>query len=367
MLVSHVPSQLNAALQAAAVVRSLASYRATVLPFVERQLSRWEASAAAIPDADLREAARQGLAKRSNVEATSVFATLAPLRRRRAVVQASTALQVAVDYLDVLSERRGPAALTESLRLHEALATALEPPGAFLPRVGEKGANRSAGEPIARREGEEAGDDGYLAELVATCRAAAASLPAAAAVLPVARREAQRCGEGQSHTHAAAGDPGPLEAWAAGLDAPPPLRWWEAAAGASSSVAAHALIALAARPGGSAPQAEAVAAAYDPWVGALTVLLDDLVDREADLARGEHSYLGYYDCDAEAAARLDLIAAGAATALRPLPRARGHEAILAGVLAYYLGSRREDPVAARVDAVDEPAVRLLSTLLHLAR
>ena len=345
MTVSYPPERPHPARQSAAVLRSLASYRATVLPFVGRQLRSWEACAAAIPDRDLRAAARAGLEKRANVEATAVFATLAPPRRRRTVIRASTALQVAVDYLDVLSEQGGPNGLERSLRLHRALAAALDASG---------------------RHAEVGQGDGYLDQLVGACRDAAGSLPSAAAVLPIAWREAERCGEGQSYTHASAAGQGPLQSWAVGLGAPPQLRWWEAAAGASSSVATHALLALAATPGAGRAEAEVVAAAYDPWVGALTVLLDDLVDRRADVGAGEHSHLAYYEDDAEAAARLDLIASQAGAAARKLPRARGHEAILIGVLAYYLGSRPDDPVAARIVAAREPAVRLLSTLLRLA-
>ena len=82
----------------------------------------------------------------------------------------------------------------------------------------------------------------------------------------------------------------------------------EVAAGASSSVAAHALIAAAADPDMTHAQAAAIDAAYNPPIGALTVLLDDLIDREADRGAGEHNYLGYYESDGEAAERLGLIA-----------------------------------------------------------
>jgi tetraprenyl-beta-curcumene synthase len=335
----------------AALARSLALYRSAILPAVDRELAGWETRAAAIPGDALRRAALAALEKRANVEATAVFATLAPQRGRRTVVRASVALQVAVDYLDVLSERGGPDALEDSLRLHRALPAALDPGG--------ERADWYASHP-------DRDDGGYLDQLVASCRAAVAALPAAAVVLPVARRAAARCGEGQSQTHAAADGPAGLEAWAAGLGSPPELRWWEAAAGASSSAAAHALLALAATPGAGAGEAELVLDAYDPWVGALTVLLDDLVDRDADRDAGEHSYLAYYDDATATAGRLDLIATRAGEALQRLRRPRGHEAILVGVLAFYLGSAGSDPVAERIRAARQPAVRLLSTLLRFA-
>ncbi len=351
-----------------ALARSLATYRGVVLPVVRRELAGWESRAAAIPDPALRQAASDGLGKRANVEATAVFATLAPRAARRAVIHASVALQVAIDYLDVLDEQTE--GLAAGLELQGALGAAFGAPA----DGGRSGSTRSgeAGEEPGGDEGsdgERAGpaDGGYLAELLAACREAAATLPAAAEVLPLAHREAIRCGEGQARTHAAAADPAALERWAAALGAPPELRWWEAAAGASSSVAAHALLALAARSGASVAEAELVAAAYDPWVGALTVILDDLVDREADRRAGQHNYLEYYERPEEAAARIDLLVAGAREAVQRLSRPRAHEAILTGVLAFYLGAAgADDPVAAHVRAARAPTARLLAALLRLS-
>lgn len=55
------------------------------------------------------------------------------------------------------------------------------------------------------------------------------------------------------------------------------------AAGASSSVAAQALIAAAADAKTTPEEVGLVDAAYFPPIGALTVLLDDLVDRDEDV------------------------------------------------------------------------------------
>jgi len=341
-----VPRALEAPLQVGITLATLARYRAAILPVVDRELVLWSARAAAIPDPSLGEQARAALTeKRGNVEATAALMTLAPRRGRLAVIRASTALQVIVDYLDTLGEEDGPDALADGLRLHGSLVAALTPGTA--PR--DWYAHHPRGE-----------DGGYLDALVAACQAAVATLPSPAP-LPAARLAAARCGAGQSHTHADGG--AGLEAWAATLPAAPGLRWWEAAAGASSCVAAHALIALAGTPGASAAEAELLATAYDPWVGALTVLLDDLVDLDRDRRDGEHNYLrGRED---EAAARIDFLAAGARRALREVPRRGTHEAILNGVLAYYLGDAAAD-LPQRPASADGAPVRALSMALRLA-
>ncbi len=291
-----------------------------------------------MPGGPLRDAALAALReKRSNPEATAVFAILAPRPRRTAALRAMTALQVAIDYLDSLGEQAVADPLGDGLALHGALADAVSP---------------GPGNGDWYRHRPESEDGGYLEELVVACRGELVALRSRQVVASALRRAVQRCGEGQARTHASAGGRGSSELrdWAAQLPAAPGYRWWELASGASSSVAAHALIAAAADRGTTAEQAELIDAAYFPSIGALTVLLDDLVDRDQDRATGEHNYLDYYR-DAEVAAeRIGLIAARARTRLVELPRRRRHGAILAGVLAFYLsaaGDRDEYPRAVR--------------------
>ena len=338
-----------------AVLAALTLYRGFVVPQVRRELEQWRETAARIPDPGLRERAVDAVTRKAgNAEATAVLSILAPRRSRRTVIRASTALQVAVDYLDSLGEEPGPDPLRDGLALHGALAAALDP--------GAKEENWYVHHPYR-------GDGGYLGRLVATCRGAAVSLPSAGTILPLAREAAVRCGEGQSYTHATAAGPSePLRRWAEGLGAPVGFEWWEVAAGASSSVAAHALLALAASASATQAEAEIVDAAYFPSIGALTVLLDDLVDLEADRADDQHNYLRYYSSDAVAAERLEAIVALARDAIPPLPLAARHGAILSGILAFYLSSAGgADPdtrtIKDRLLSSSGPVVRHLSRVL----
>jgi tetraprenyl-beta-curcumene synthase len=347
---------------------AFAGYRATVIPPLRREIRRWGQRARLIPDPVLRRQAVEALeGKVANVEAIGVFATLAPRAQRRRAIAAMATLQIAVDYIDTLSEVAGEDALADALQLHRALAAALTP-----------GAEP---EDWYRHHHPHRDDGGYLSELVAACQNAIRGLPAEAAILPLAREAARRCGEGQSRTHAAAhghdggvpaGGVGALQHWANELESPPGYRWWEVAAGASSSVAAHALIAAAATPGTSAQQARLIDDAYFPPVGALTVLLDDLVDLEQDNKAGEHNYIGYYRDSGEAGDRLALIASRAAAAITELPRRRRHEAVLSGVGGFYLsapGSRTRfaGPVRDRLLDSLSTSARLLATALRLQR
>lgn len=297
---------------------ALGLYRGRILPGARRRLHGWQERAAEIPDPELRQAAIDGLRlKGRNPEATAVFALLAPRRWRPTVLAAGIALQVAVDYLDELTEHPGTP-LETSLCLHRALVDAVAP-----------------GPAAEGRWAAELRDGGYLEALVDSCRRGLLSLPAAAAVAGTARDAALRCGEGQTYTHAG-GEP--LRTWAAGQKPPPGYRWWEVAAGASSSVAVHALIAAAADPATGADDAHRLDAAYFPPIGALTVLLDDLVDFDEDRTAGQHNYLSYYADSAAAAERLGFVADRALGALGQLRHRRLHLAILAGVAGFYLSA-----------------------------
>jgi tetraprenyl-beta-curcumene synthase len=318
-----------AAKETAAALAALGAYVTTVLPGVRKELRRWRKLAEAIPDTARRRQALEALEeKRGNVEAVAVFATLAPLRERRAVLRAIVPLQLAIDYRDTLEE---------------------------------------AGE-----TGDEAGD-AYLTALETGWAREVECLAGCSAVAPLLQAAVERCREGQRQTHAAAaGDSAELRRWAAALPAPADYRWWELAAGASSSVAAHALIAAAADPATSAGTAALIDAAYNPPIGALTVFLDDLVDREADREAAEHSYLDYYESPAEAAERLAWIAERASAQIEPLSRSGRHRTILAGVGAFYLstpGAQTPDaePIRRRLLATLGPGTRALATFMRLRR
>jgi tetraprenyl-beta-curcumene synthase len=311
---------------ALAVPTALGVYQAKVLPRVGSELRYWEEAADSIRDPVLRQHALTALREKDlNVEATAVFATLAPGRARPTAIRAMVALQVAIDYLDTL---------------------------------GEQGS---------------AGDSGYLDRLFGSYRNSAQTLPSHDAVSTTLQRAVSRCGEGQASTHAAEhGDSPALEAWALAQDAPPVYRWWEVAAGASSSVAAHALIAAATDPRTSAAEAELIDAAYFPSIGALTVLLDDLIDRDEDAASGAHNYMAYYADSEDAAARLDLIAHFARSGLAGLRHRHRHAAILAGVAGFYLSAAESEtpyarPIRKRLLRSMGPAVRPIVAFMRLRR
>jgi hypothetical protein len=304
----------SASRETGAAVSALGAYLTTVLPRVRREL---------------RQLGPLPREKAMNAEAVAVFATLAPRSTRVIAVRAIVALQVAIDLRDTLEEAGG---------------------------------GRENPEMRARIEG-----------LEERWRREVAALPSHEAVRPELEKAVELCVQGQRHTHLAADEGATrLQAWAQSLEAPPEYGWWETAAGASSSVAGHALIAAAADPATTQTDAARIDAAYQPPIGALTVFLDDLVDREEDRAYGEHNYLRYYEDSGEAAERLALIASQADALVEQLPNPSRHRAILEGVAGFYLSAAAAEtpyanPIRERLLGALGPGARLLTAFMRVRR
>jgi tetraprenyl-beta-curcumene synthase len=345
-----------------AVLWSLAVYTLRVVPRVDEELRRWREVACTIPDATLRLHALSTLEDKAlNAEAVAVFAILAPCAQRHDVIALMVAFQVLTDYLDTISEQPVADPLRSSLTLHRALVDAL----AATPGVADYYRHHPQSENV------------YAVRLVGFCRERFRPLPAAAAVRATAIGAAHRCGEGQSYTHEAIhrGSAG-LAAWARGQPGTDGYRWWEVAAGASSSVAVHALLAAAADARTSTHDAESVDEAYFPSVGALTVLLDNLVDHDADSTAGTHNYLAYYATSDDAAVRLADIATSADAGARLLRRPHRNAAIVAGVTGFYLSAAEARSayaapvrglILARVDGTVGPILTLMRVRRRLRR
>ncbi len=330
-MVAPAPRQLESVGAFGGVVRR---YWLGVFPHVSREVRRWRARAGEIPDPALRRLALSTQrAQRGNLEGAAAFAVLVPRAQRARVVRAAVAFQAAYDFLDALAEQPHGDPVANSHQLHLALLTALSPGGAHADYY----AHRCEG-----------GDDGYIEHLIDTCRGALRGLPSYACVAEPARGAAVRMVSYQSFNHeACGGQPQALARWASLLTPPgSDLRWWETAAGAASSLSVLALIAAAARPDLSAAEAGAMQGAYFPWIGALHVLLDSLIDRAEDLRAGQHSLVEHYSSSEEAAARLRLIAGRALLATETLPASRQHAMILAAMTSFYLSEPRASlPVA----------------------
>lgn len=313
-------------------------YRRQVLPRVHRELDRWRRRAEAIPDPGLRRQALLSIEHKAfHCEGGAALALSAPRRLDR-LVPFIVALQTLSDVLDSWTDRWGSGRGADIRRLHRALLDAVVP----------------GGTPQAYGLPPEA-DGGYLAELVATCRASLAALPGYGRVGGVLVRLAERYADLQVLKHRRDGPRGgALRAWwRQRADEACGLAWWEYAAAAGSTLG---IFALAARAAAARPSPAVLAdtlGAYVPWMGALHILLDYLVDREEDRLGGDFNLSAPYGPPERALRRLARLAVEAGRRLAALPDADVHRLVLAGLPALYLADpkarvlRRGHPEAVR--------------------
>jgi len=334
---------------AAAFVHLTCRYWAGIYPSVRRELRTWRLCAATIPDPHLRAiACGTELGERGNYEGAAAFAALAPRQTRALVVRAVVAFQLAYDYTDSLAELPAPDRVANGRGLHEALHSALSP-GTPHPDYYAGQRNRD--------------DGGYLRTLVDACREAVVALPSWEVVAPRAREMSRLFIEYQVQNHVdEAMIPACLTAFAAITpDGGHALHWWEAAAGGASSMVVFSLIAAGAERSLTATDAQALERAYVPWIGALHVLLDSLVDWPHDIETAHHSLVAHYASPSETAERLEAIARTALSSTQTLPHAREHQLLLVAMAGLYLSK----PEAGLPHAA-EATKRLLAALGALA-
>jgi tetraprenyl-beta-curcumene synthase len=321
-VVAPTRSQLTLA---GAFAGAASRYWLGVFPLVGREIRHWHERAEEIPDPGLRRLALlTQRTERGNLEGAAAFAVLVPRLQRGRVVRAVVAFQAAYDYIDTLAEQPSSDPIANGRQLHLALLSALEPERAHPDYYEHHCGNR---------------DNGYIKNLIDTCRLAFRALPSHAAVAEAALRSARRMVAYQSLNHQAGETRRALAGWACGLTPPGTgLRWWETAAGAASSLTVFALIAAAARPSLHVSDAAATEHAYFPWIGALHVLLDSLIDRSEDIQSAQHCLMDHYASAEDAANRLGLIAGRAMRAAEMLPRGVQHATILAAMVSFYLSA-----------------------------
>ncbi|MGH2881031.1 MAG: DUF2600 family protein, partial [Solirubrobacteraceae bacterium] len=268
-------------------------YWLSVFPRVALELRRRRALATRIPDPALRRLALQALQRKGrNLEGAAAFATLAPRSQRSLVVQALVCGQAMCDYLDVLCEQPSRDPVANGYALHDALLDAVAAPGFRDPDYYRHHPHRQ--------------DGGYLRAMIEGVSGALARLPAGEAVAAPLARAVKRIASYQALNHCEAhGSYQPFEHWARDEGRScPHMRWWEAGAGAGSTLSLHVLLGVAADPRVDRREVSAIDEAYFPWIGALHSMLDSLVDREEDLAMGVRGLIDYYLSAEEAAGRM---------------------------------------------------------------
>jgi tetraprenyl-beta-curcumene synthase len=294
-----------------------------VFPYAQAELRAWRRRAQQIPDSALRKAALDALLTKSDVlEGAVAFASFTSPHMCRKVVRVITAFEIAFDYLDTVSELPNADPISHGRSLGYALVAPFAPGAAH--------ANYY--------EHYVGGDDaGYLEALVDTCRATLKVLPSFPMVIEPASLALSRVATYQSLNHGDAdGSYAAFAEWAGSQEVPgTDLRWWEIGAATGSQLSVLALIAAAADPTMSYDRAISIERAYFPWIGALSTLLDGVVDRHVDSLEGQRNLTDYYASPLEMLERFRTMAVQAQRALEPLCDADNHVLLLAAMAAFF--------------------------------
>ncbi len=336
---------------AAALTRELA----WGVPAVSGELSHWRRLAAQIPSRPLREDALDALErKRGQSEGAALFSIL-PRERTRSYLRLLVAYQTIWDYLDSVSERGASAGVANGRQLHLALIDALDPGGPVHDYYRYS----------PWRE------DGYLAALVASCRACCEQLPSYERVRELVLRDARR-----AQVLALNHEPDPecrdhaLEAWARhefpnGQEA----SWYELTGAASAGLATFALIALACESSCGDVEIARTHAAYFPWASAVACMLDSYADQAEDVASGDHSYIAHYPTPELAISGTCTLVRRCLRELHTLENGEAHVLIACSMVALYLskGAARTDAMRSRSNRIARAGGSLTRMLLPILR
>lgn len=292
------------------------------LPATAREVARWRARAAAIPDAALRADALEAIErKRANIDGAVLFSTIAQ-RRSMALLRLLVAFEVLADYLDCTSERGAFVGVHNGRQLHRALIEALEPDAAL--------SNYYSFHPWCD-------DDGFVTALVHTCREACAHLPSYSVVRPFVVRATELAQVlALNHEEDAERRDMLLRAWAAANFSSDELAWFEWTAGASAWLTVLALLALAADDESGATEARPTSDAYLPWISLAGTLLDSYGDQDADIENGAHSYVAHYPSASAATRRIAAVTRRALDEASSLRDGARHRVLVSAMAAMYL-------------------------------
>ncbi len=309
---------------------------------VEEELEFWRRCARNIPQKELQKQALASLrAKKFHAQGGAVFALLGD-RYKKELYSFIVAFQTISDYLDNLCDRSGCMDEKAFEQLHLSLLHALQPEKNML--------NYYKFYPYKN-------DGGYLNKLVLRCRQEVLKFPSYAKVKKNLIEMAEYYKDLQVKKHV---EPAKREhlirRWAEPqLLKHPGVLWNEFAAATGSTLGIFCLLAASTRKELTADEINKYLSAYFPWICALHIQLDYLIDLEEDRAESDFNFVNYYKNEEQTIGRMSFLYRKSYNLADKLPESTFHKTIVQGLLAMYLS----DPKT-KLQAVAPTAYKLLS-------
>lgn len=325
-----------------------------VFPLVHEQLRFWRQKAEHINDPELRKQALASIkSKQFHCEGGSFYAA-ADLRHRHKLVPLIVAFQTISDYLDNLCDRSTSLDPTDFRQLHQAMLDAVDP-------------EATCADYYKFRQ--EKDDSGYLRALVETCQQHIATLPHYGLVQEPIVRFVSLYSDLQvyKHIHPSAREQQLKDWWQAHASQYPQLRWYEFAAATGSTLGVFMLFQVACEEGVSERRVQDITRAYFPWIAALHILLDYLIDQKEDEEGGDLNFCSYYFGTDDTIERLTYFREQSRKHLASLPDKAYHTMIVEGLLGLYLSDNkvREQPHVRDVSRAVMKKSRSLTMLLYV--
>lgn len=300
----------------------LVRFLTRVVPLAASELAKLRDSAGRIPDDELRVQALASIdSKAFHVAGAAILATFLPDDAARRYVEIVTPLETIYDYLDNLCDRHPSVDAAAYPRLHRAIADALDP----LALPTDYYADGPAGS-----------DGGYLRDLVVRTQGALASAPHLALLRPAFSDAARFYGELQTYKHLPRGarDIACVNWYERHRSRFGELDWHEFACACGSNMHVFAALfeAFCDRPESIRPAYDA----YFPFVAALHILLDSVIDRAEDREHDDLNFAEVYGGRADLRRRFVWMQSRARQRLDALPGRREHRFVLRVMTLFYL-------------------------------
>lgn len=294
-----------------------------ILPGVKQELGHWVEAARRIPDPELRKQALASIySKKFHCQGGAVYAA-ANLPQKERLISLIVAFQTISDYLDNLCDRSTSLDPADFRRLHQSMLDAVTP-------------ELEPADYYAFRN--ERDDGGYLRWLVETCRNQISQLPSYHHFAGEIRRLVSLYVDLQVYKHIRHDlrEDSLIRWWEANGKGYPEIWWNEFAAATGSTLGMFMLFLASSEPDADPATAAVIAQAYFPYVCALHIQLDYLIDQAEDREGGDLNFCFYYGSGEETVRRMDFIAAEARKAISRLKAPRFHRMIIEGLIALYL-------------------------------
>jgi len=295
-----------------------------VIPRVDGELLQLKDKANQLGDYELRRQALSSLnSKAFHCYGGAVMALLGPSDRWRDLINLIVTFQTISDYLDNLCDRAGIQDEAAFFHLHHSMSDAASPGRAIIDYYSLYGSYR---------------EFEYLNYLVVNCQKRVAALPGLDQVYEPIMQMVNYYAHLQALKHA---EPESrslrLQQYIEEqVDNPHGLSWWELAAATGSTLGIFALWAMAANPDCRRDDTKLVYEGYFPWINAMHILLDYLIDQEEDVREGDLNFVSYYSDVKDGWKAIRRFAEQSSGLASGLPSPGLHRLVVNGLLAMYL-------------------------------